>query len=72
MYQAPDLIKVDINVSDSFAAYGAACPMDDETTVRWTAPCSPADPNYSYTYKTYVADNPGAEWQCYSQEFAPM
>ena len=62
MYKAPDVIKVDINVEDVFAAYSASCSHDE--FIQYTDPCTPSDPRYNRMDYLEL----GLGHQCYSIE----
>lgn len=62
MYNAPDFVKVKINVREPFAAYDG-CPMDQYGNWTHTVPCEDT-PEYSFNGNTFVGL--GLAHQCYS------
>lgn len=52
MYQSPDIVKVSLDIKDTFAAYAAACPPDEGFT-QTTSPGNPCLTLYEHFVDTY-------------------
>lgn len=62
MYNAPDFIKVDMNVSESFATYNCEAVYDASTYYFWNTPeCR----DYEETQDHVLSGSRGGTYECY-------
>ncbi len=72
MYQSPDIIKVSVDVKDTFAAYTVECPADNQTVNSDPQPCYLSHPGDAVNYHYVNGPEPFVlgEW-CYTLLDAP-
>ena len=64
MYQSPDLVKVNLEIKDNFAAYTTTCIENTYTSMAVGACDVPTDPSYNFI--RFTQQFPSSPHECYN------